>query len=166
MKKLRNVYNYNHKQVTALLLLLVCIFVSSGCGQTRKLAVTYDKEIKKDERDGAQIDSLNIEIIKKLPNGDYIVAYTISGQITEEYWNKSLMIKKIRFIEENNHLGTGSFDKRITLTPVQCYFFGKAAAYPHPFHIRNEYLVKKDSENPIRKIMFSSGDKEFLLELE
>ena len=128
--------------------------------------MTYDKEIKEGERDGAQIDSLNIEIVKKLPNGDYIVAYSILGQITKEYWGKSLMLKKIRLIEEGNYSDTNSYDKRITLIPVQCYFFGKAGMYPQPFSIKNEYLVKKDSENPIRKILFSIGDKESLLELE
>lgn len=127
--------------------------------------MTYDTEIKKGERDGAHIDSLNIEIVKKLPNGDYLIAYSIFGQITEEYWNKSLMLKKIRLIEEDNNSETGYYDKRITLTPVQCYFLGKAGMYPQPFKIRNEHLVKNNLGNPTKKILFTCGTKEYLLEL-
>lgn len=165
MKKLRNVYNYNFRQVIAFLLLLVCIFVFQACKHTRELAVTHDTEIKEGERDGAQIDSLNIEIVKKLPNGDYLIAYSIFGQITEEYWGRSLMLKKIRLIEENNYSETDSYDKRITITPVQCYFFGKAGLYPQPFKIRNEYLIKNNLKNPAKKILFICGEKEHLLEL-
>jgi len=164
VKKLRNAYNHNYRQVTTLLLLLVCIFVSSGCGQSKKLAVTYEREAKKGERDGAHIDSLYVEVVKKLSNGGYIVAYSISGQITEEYWHSHMMLKKVRLTEEDSD--TPLYDKRITLTPVQESFFGKAAANPEPFHIRNEYTVKNNSKNPLKKIMFSSGGKEFLLELK
>ena len=125
--------------------------------------MTYNKEIKPGERDGAQIDSLKIELVKKLSNGDFLVTYSIFGQITEEYWHKSMILKKIRLVEKEND--TTLYNRRVILTPVQCSFFGKAAMYPQPFHIKNEYLIKNNPRNPVNKILFSSGDKEYLLEL-
>jgi len=164
VKKLRKEYNkIIYKQVTVCLLLLVCLFTLFGCKANKGFPVTYNKEVKEGERDGAQIDSLKIELVKKYPNGNLLVAYSIQGQITEEYWHRSMVLKKVRLIVDEGD--TSLYDKRITLIPVQCNFLGKAGMYPQPFHIKNEYLIKSNSDKPIKKILFSSGDKEYLLEL-
>lgn len=163
VQRLRNVYNYKDKQVTVSLLLLVCVFTFFSCKTKEGFPVTYEPEVKSTERDGARIDSLEVKIIKKLPNGDYVVEYSILGQITPEYWHSHLTLKKIRLIEKDGD--SSMFDRHIVLTPVQCYFFGKAAVDPLPFRITNDYVVKNNLEKPIKKILFSSGDKNYLLEL-
>ncbi|MDU1891945.1 MAG: hypothetical protein E6767_14755 [Dysgonomonas sp.] len=145
------------------LLLLVCVFTLFSCKVNRKVEVTYNREAKPGEKDGAQIDSLKIKLVKELSNGNFLVSYSIFGQITEEHWHKSMMLKKVRLVEEEND--TTLYGKHVILTPVQCSFFGKAGMYPQPFHIKNEYLIKNNLDNPIKKILFSSGDKEYLLEL-
>jgi len=164
MKKFKKDYSIN-MQVVVSILLLVFIINFYNCSTTRTLPVTYDTEIKKGERDGAFIESIVAQVDKKLSNGDYIISYYLSGQITEEYWNRSLVLKKIRLIEDDHSCDTLLFDKCIRLIPVQGYFLGKAAACPFPFTIKNEYILMNDPEKPIKKVMFQSGNKEFLLEL-
>jgi len=165
VKRLRNSYNEIGIQVVVGVLLLVCVLVSFSCSTTKgkEITVTYEPEMKKGEKDGAQIDSLKIELVKRYPNGDFLVSYSIQGRITEEYWHKSMVLRKIRLIEKED--STSLYDKQITLTPVLCSFFGIAAMWPRPFHIKKEYLIKNSPDKSIRKVLFSSGDKEYLLEL-
>ncbi len=150
--------------VIILFLLVASNFSSCNTSKKRQVLVTYDAEVKQGEFDGAHIDSLKVDIIKKTSDGDYLVAYSVWGQITEEYWNKSMTLKKVRLIEQDS--GDISYDKYILLIPVQEYFFGKAGACPTSFQFKNEYLLKNNLEKPITKVMFRSGDKEYLLELD
>lgn len=165
--KLRREYKYR-KQV-AISLLLAYSFIVCGCRTLTadySSPVTYSKEVKQGEKDGALIDSLVADVVKRDGKGEYVIEYSIIGQITEEYWNRSMILKKVRIIEENDFLESVPYDKRITLIPVQESFLGKAGIYPQPFKIKNRYELKNDSRNPIKKILFVCGDKEFLLELE
>lgn len=169
MKKKQKLSKRDCKQLKeGITILILFAFVLVGCKSYDtgySLPVIYDKQAKKGEIDGADIHSLDVRVTKLKPTGNYIVLYSIIGQITPDYWHTHHMLKKIRLIEENCDYQTAGYNKRIILTPVQCPFGGKAGANPLPFRIENRYVIKNDAKNPLKKVLFVSGDKEFLLEL-
>lgn len=152
------------------MLLLVCVFVFLSCGSTGKLKqevlVTYNVKLKKGEAEVTRIDSLKAEVVRQLPNGNYIVTYTVSGQIINNAPEKYRTLTKVRLSEFDLDISTDvkKYDRLVVIAPVQGYFFGKAPLY-QTFRFKNEFLVDFRTDKRIKKVMFSCGDKEYLLEL-
>lgn len=169
MKKKQKLLKRGYKKIEgSIIIFILFAFLSVRCTSSRpelSLPVTNEQKAQKGEVDGAEIYSLDVQISKLKHNGDYAILYTIVGQITPDYWHGHHMLKKIRLTEEDCNYETMGYDKRITLTPVQSYFPGKAGANPPPFRIENRYVIKNNVKDPLKKVLFVSGNKEFLLEL-
>lgn len=152
------------KFVAIIILLGALSFI--GCS-TRKVklevpvgSVQANTDFKKGYEVYFFTDSLKGDVLRKFPNGDYLLSYELTGLLKKENPYHPVELKKVLLSED-----TDGDIKIIKISLVSGYFFGKTRVSEKRFHFKNEYLLKNDPDKTTRKILFSSGDKEYILEL-